>query len=206
MANSVLVADLSHWTWDGGARVDFGRARAAGTVGVIYKASEGKSYQDPTYQKSRKAAKEAGLLWGAFHFGTAASVDAQVSNFLAAADVTDDMFVAIDFEFNEKSPTNTMSKDQLLAFIQACETKLGRPLTIYTGSRMYDVYGASPARELAGHRVWWARYAAEPQLHPTWSTYWLWQYTDGHDGPEPRQVDGLGYCDCNHYAGTEASL
>lgn len=206
MTDPVLVADLSHWTWDGGANVDFRRARAAGMIGVIYKASQGATYRDPTYQKSRRAAKDAGLLWGAYHFGTAAAVDAQISNFLLAAGVSDEDFIAVDFELNEQSPENSMSKEQLLAFIHGTEAKLGRPMTIYTGSRMYDVYGPSAARELAQHRVWWARYADQPQVHPTWPTYWLWQYTNGHHGSTPRQVDGLGYCDCNRYAGDEASL
>ena len=201
-----VVIDLSHYTWEKGNKIDFGKAKAAGVVGVLYKSSQGATYRDPTYEKSRKAANAAGLLWGAYHFGTAADVKSQVSNFLAAATPDNNNFVALDFEKNELDPNNTISKNQAIDFLKMTGEKIGRPLTLYTGSLMYDEFGKVPSKEFAGYRVWWARYGDSVDLHPTWKKYWLWQYTDGFHGPKPHDVDGFGFCDCNTFDGTDEEL
>ena len=66
MIGSNLIVDLSHHNGD----VEFPRAKAAGVVGVIHKATQGTKFVDPTYAKNRKAATDIGLLWGAYHFST----------------------------------------------------------------------------------------------------------------------------------------
>lgn len=201
-----VVADLSHYTWEKGFTPDFKKAAAAGCVGVIYKASQGTTYRDPTYQKSRAAAQAAGLLWGAYHFGTAADVKAQLANFLAAAKPDADTLVCLDFEKNEQSPANSIAKGPALEFLSRLEQAIGRRPTLYTGSYMYDLFGKAPVRELSTYRVWWARYSAQAEVHPTWNAYWLWQYTDGQNGPKPREISGFGYCDCNTFDGSDADL
>jgi len=201
-----VVADLSHYTWDNGNKPDFEKAKVAGAVGVLYKASQGATYRDPTYAKSRKAAKAVGLLWGAYHFGTAADVKSQINNFFAAADPDNDTLLALDFEKNEKDPSNTISKNQAVEFLVTAQEKIGRPLTLYTGPFMYDVFGRTPAKEFAAYRVWWARYSETVDLHPTWKKYWLWQYTDGFHGQKPHDINGFGFCDCNTFDGTDAQL
>jgi hypothetical protein len=60
------VVDLSHYQ----TPVDFSRIKAAGIVGVIHKASQRTSYPDPSYAIRMPQAINAGLLWGAYHFGT----------------------------------------------------------------------------------------------------------------------------------------
>src|SRR5262249_9174924 len=75
------VGDLFH-----GDRVtSFAQARAAGVVGVIHKATTGQSGKDKLYNTRRADALNAGLLWGAYHWGTAAPVDKQLDNFLNTA-------------------------------------------------------------------------------------------------------------------------
>jgi hypothetical protein len=45
-------------------------------------------FEDSLRDSSRKRiATDIGLLWGAYHFGTADRVEAQVDNFLSTADV-----------------------------------------------------------------------------------------------------------------------
>lgn len=197
-----FVIDLSHHNGD----VDFGKVRAAGVVGVIHKATQGTGYVDPTYAQRKSAALSAGLLWGAYHFATGASVDAQVSNFLNATKPDGSFVLVMDFEENEGDPTNSVSLAQGKSFLSAVQQNSGQRPVVYTGSYLYNLIGKSPDADLAPYRVWWARYSADPQLHPTWSNYWLWQYTDGHNGPTPHSVDGAGYCDCDHTAAGEAAL
>lgn len=200
------VADLSHHNWDRGVPLDFQAARNSGTLGVIFKASQGTGYRDPTYEKSRRLAKQAGLLWGAYHFGTAGDVRTQVNTYLAAAQPDADTLICLDFEKNEQTPANTMNPQQALQFLDLVTQKLGRRPRFYTGPHMYSVFGKVPQPQFAGYRVWWARYAAVTDLHPTWQEYFLWQYTDGHAGPKPHSIPGFGFCDCNTYDGSDDEL
>ncbi len=73
------VVDLSHYN----PTPDFATAKAGGVIGIVHKATQGATYVDPKYAGRVKAAKSAGLLWGAYHFGTGADVDAQLAQFLA---------------------------------------------------------------------------------------------------------------------------
>ena len=61
-----VVIDISHHN----ANPDFSRAAADGIVGVIHKATQGLTFTDSAYLTSRKKALDAGLLWGAYHFGS----------------------------------------------------------------------------------------------------------------------------------------
>ena len=49
---------------------DFRRVRQSNILGVIHKASEGGDYADSAYAQRRPQAEAAGLLWGAYHYGT----------------------------------------------------------------------------------------------------------------------------------------
>ena len=56
--------------------------RAAGVAGVIHKATQGIGFVDKMYIPRKQPALDAGLLWGAYHFGTADDVDDQVEHFI----------------------------------------------------------------------------------------------------------------------------
>lgn len=202
------VIDLSHHNWDSHATLDFAQAKAAGIVGVIYKATEGGTYQDPFYDKTHAAALKAGLLWGAYHFATKRPAADQAKNFIDNADLVanTDMLVAIDFERNERAPANTTTPAITLDLLARIEDKIGRRPTLYTGSFVKDCYGTQPVADLAPYRLWWAAYRNTPDIHATWANYWLWQYTDGDDGPMPHSVAGIGACDANVFQGTDAEL
>lgn len=200
------VIDLSHHYWDNGGAPNFQAAAAAGLRGVIYKASQGTGYRDPTYNKTRALVEAAGLLWGAYHFGTAATAKEQASNFLNAAAVNAQTLICLDFEKNEQTPSNTITKAIAVEFMDRVSQVVGRMPKFYTGPFMYEVFGKARVSEFQTYDVWWARYAEATELHPTWNNYFLWQYSDGHSGPKPRGVSGIGYCDCNRFDGTDAEL
>jgi lysozyme len=60
-----------------------------GIIAVIHKATQGAHFTDASYTARKKQAEDLGLLWGAYHFGTADNVEAQVDHFLATADMND---------------------------------------------------------------------------------------------------------------------
>jgi len=199
---NAMVIDLSHHN----DSVSFPRVRAAGVIGVIHKATQGTGFVDSQYARRKPLALAAGLLWGAYHFGTGDDVDAQVAHFLHTTTPDGTFALVLDFEKNEASPANSMSLAQANDFLTKVEAQSGQRPAIYTGSYLTDVAGHQPQPSLATYRLWWAQYANAPHLHPTWQNYWLWQYTDGRNGPPQHSVDGAGQCDCNTFNGDEAAL
>ncbi len=199
---NAMVIDLSHHN----ANPDFTKIRAAGVVGVIHKATQGTGFADAQYAARKTAALQAGLLWGAYHFGTGDDVDTQLAKFIGTVNPDGTFVLVLDFEKNGTTPANSMSLDQATDFLTKLEAQTGQQPVIYTGSYLTDVAGSQPVADLAQYRVWWARYSDTPHLHATWPDYWLWQYSDGTNGPDQKSVDGVGPCDCDTFNGDEAAL
>ena len=126
------VIDISHMT----TVSDFNLARKRSNIlGVIHKASEGGDFLDPLYAKRRAQAEAAGLLWGAYHFGTHQYSGAQQAKmFLAAAKPGPMTLMALDLEFNEGNPSNTMQLRQAEEFVQTVLAATGRRPLVYTSS------------------------------------------------------------------------
>lgn len=200
----LMVVDLCHFD----AVTDFGAAKAAGVAGVIHKASQGAHYRDPAYAARRPQAIAAGLLWGAYHFGTSAPVPQQIDNFLAAAAPEATTLLALDYEPNGD---DTMSLAQARQFLADIGDKVGRAPALYGGSLIKQTLGNRVDDFFAGHRLWLSEYCRQPVLPASWQNYWLWQYSDGTAGPPPRSVAGIpgnaaGEIDCNTFAGTADQL
>jgi lysozyme len=80
MIGTNSVVDLSHH--NGGP--DLQRANASGTMWVIQKTTQGASFTDPTFASNLKTASDAGLLFGAYHFGVGAEGMEQADFFFSA--------------------------------------------------------------------------------------------------------------------------
>lgn len=196
-----LVVDLSHWD----PAEDYEAVKREGIVGVIYKATEGTGYTDPTYVVQQQAAKAAGLKWGAYHFATAASVQGQIDNFLNYASPDPDELFCLDWE---DYGDNTMSLDDVKTWIKEVEDALHRPTecVLYSGNTAKEALGQEIDEFLGQRRLWLCQYGSTPKWQRSWEEPWLWQYTDGQVGPEPHAIDGIGSCDVNSYDGMAEEL
>src|SRR5215470_1078526 len=106
---------------------DFRRVRQSNILGVIHKASEGGDYADSACAARRPQAEAAGLLWGAYHFGTGQSSGAQqASFFLSASRPGPRTLLALDLEANEQNPSNSMTLEQAEVFVKAVAEATGR--------------------------------------------------------------------------------
>jgi len=195
-----LVVDLSHWD----PADDYQEVLQAGIVACIYKATEGQSYNDPTYVDQQHAAKAAGLRWGAYHFADASDVDGQINNFMSFACPDDDELFCLDWEDNGG---DVMSADDAKHWISEVEKALGRPgqCVIYSGNTAKELINGDDAF-FGSRRLWLAQYSSTPSVQQSWDNYWLWQFTDGVYGPSPHSIPGIGPCDINSYDGTAAQL
>lgn len=161
-------------------------ARDAGIWGVIHKATEGTGFVDGKLEARFHLAKDAGMLWGGYHFLRPGNITRQAEFFCATmAPYTDDQTLfACDFEV---AGIALFEVDQ---FMDVVERLSGRSCVLYTGHSLKDAIaaGQSGAGPLQERRLWLAQYASQPILPKGWKSAWLWQYSDkgevpGIDGP-----------------------
>lgn len=190
-----MVVDLSHWD----PADDYEAVKREGIVGVIYKATEGQGYTDPTYVQQQRAAKSAGLKWGSYHFADASNVHGQIDNYLRFAFPDPDELFCLDWEDNP-SGNGRMSVDNVKIWIREVERQLGREgqCVIYSGNTAKEQIEGKDSF-FGERRLWLAHYSTTPAWQKSWVSFWLWQFTDGEYGPQPHTIDGVGPCDVNSY-------
>jgi lysozyme len=201
MINAVI--DISHHN----TISSFGRAKEAGILGVIHKATQGGSYFDPTFVNNRNNAKAAGLLFGSYHFGTAGDATAQAEYFLSK--VGKDDLMVLDFEPNPQG--KDMCLQEAEQFVHHIKQVTGRYPGLYSGHTIKEVLAEAgltkPSQtELSNCWLWIAQYGTAPLLPKVWERWTLWQYTDGGAGDLPHDVAGIGRCDRDKFNGSEDDL
>jgi lysozyme len=195
------VVDLSHHN----STVDLQTAKTQGGIlGVIHKATQGLTFRDPTYQAHHQKAKAAGLLWGAYHFGTGSDGVSQAEYFHNFVQPGPNDLLVLDFEHNPQGPTMTL--EEARAFVTHIHEATGRWPGIYGGSLLKELLGTHKDPVLANCWLWLSQYGPTAVVPATWHAWTMWQYTDGALGPQPHEVPGIGRCDREKFAGSAAEL
>jgi len=195
------VVDLSHYQYDElGGKFDWAKVKQAGIWGVIYKATEGVTYQDDTFKDARKQVEAAGLLFGAYHFFRPGNIQGQVDNFLNWAQPDGDMLLVLDHE------DEGCSVSDVKEWLKAVEDATGQRPALYSGHVIKQQLGNTKDDYLSTVRLWLCQYGSDPEWPPCWNSMWLWQYTDGQSGPSPHSVAGIGNCDINSYGLSQDQL
>jgi lysozyme len=193
------------------ATVDFTQIRAAGILGVIHKATQGLADVDARYAERRTRAVNAGLLWGAYHFGTGDDAGKQAEHFLDAVestgggDAAHDLLV-LDLEANPTPGETTMTLAGAESFVEAIARRTGRWPGLYSGALVKEYLGSQGSATLARCWFWLAEYGDVAHVPAGWSRWTMWQYTNGTLGPGPHVVDGVGPCDRDRFNGTAEQL
>lgn len=199
------VTDISHHN----TVTDLRATAAAGIWGVIHKATQGTGFRDKTYNTRRSLARAAGMLWGAYHFGDNSDPTAQVENFLSYAKPDAGTFLSLDYE-DHPTKSRTMQPKQMVTFLREIERRTGRKALLYGGNRIKEDIGKLGSADRAyvtSHLLWLCQYGSNPKLPNGWSKAFLWQYTDGIVGPQPRTIPGIqGHVDLNVFSGTRDQL
>ena len=195
------IIDISHHN----TVSSVGKVKEEGIVAVVHKATEGRSYRDKEYKKRKSQFKSAGFRWGAYHFSSGANPILQVENFLEYAAPEPEELICLDYE-PSSSGTN-MSYDQMVEFVELMHKETGRYPVIYGGHLLREALKGVTQSVLSNCPLWYARYASAPFGIPgIWSSWALWQYTDGNVGPEPQKVQGIGNCDRDTFNGSRDEL
>ena len=204
---------------------DFRLVRQSDILAVIHKASEGGDYPDTAYAARRPQAEAAGLLWGAYHFGTGqSSGERQAAFFLSVSRPGPKTLLALDLELNENNPSNSMRLDQAEAFVQAVAEATGRLPVVYVhptwangdplpGSGLSLGAQITPDSILARCGLWVADYHDSPEIPLAWAArgWRLWQYAGDESASRPAYgatniVRGLSHCDRNLFNGDSTAL
>jgi lysozyme len=199
--------DLSHYQGQG---VDFGKARASGRRFAIAKASEGTALQDDTFQRNFKAAKEAGLWRGAYHFfHPIEDPGKQADCFLRAlaqAGSPGDLLPVADVETLVGAPRGLLGiptphldavraylslsapnlLQNLLQFLQTIGKATGLQPMIYTSPGFWNLLPGGSLRDqcAAIARLWVAHWGVPTPTVPTgWKEWLFWQRSASEDVP-----------------------
>lgn len=173
---------------------DFEAVAAYGISFMWHKATEGSRGVDPRFATNRPRARNAGLLFGAYHFfAPEQDAVAQADHFCSVVKSIDDdeLAPAIDLEVLHGMPAFT-AVARACAFVERVEQTLGRQCIIYTMPSFWTP-GLS-AGLLASRPLWLAHYRIDPATGRQYSLtaphvpapwngrWWVWQ-TSGNRGP-----------------------
>lgn len=199
-----LILDISYWQGDFNAV----KAKAAGAVGVIIRATSGDYYIDQRFAANYDAAVDAGLLVGAYHvFVPTCSAAGQSGLFLKT--VGDRLLhfpYVMDCELsNNQNPyTVTTNLKATLAYIPKVNNRL--PM-IYTRKYWWD-YNILASPDWASYPLWVAHYttAPDPLLPRDWATWTLWQFSADGNGLGSTYGVQSDSVDINRFNGTMEEL
>lgn len=189
--------------------IDFAKAKAGGIVAAILKGTEGQYFRDGEYHTRRKAARDVGILTGAYHFSASGSGAAQADYFLDYVKPDDQELISLDWEHSSPHGGADMRLNEAMAFCERIKSKLGRYPVVYGSDLLKEETGSNFNATLSQCPLWIAQYSETPTKIPAkvWSNGWtLHQYTDGVNGPKPHSVPGGSGWDRNRYKGTADDL
>jgi len=201
MINTII--DISHHN----KVSDFSKIKSDGVSAILHKATQGTNYADPTYVSNIKKASNAGLLVGAYHFGTAGDPFAQAEHFFDTAG--NNKLLVLDFEGNPQG--HDMSLEEAEHFVNHIKAITGKYPGLYSGHAIKEALTKAgithpDQTELSKCWLWLAQYSKQPLIPKAWSDWTLWQYTDGAAGLPPYEVNGIGRCDRDQFNGSEQEL
>lgn len=181
----VIGVDVSHHQ----GLIDWRELAKSKTASFAYiKASEGGDHRDKRFAENWQAARNAGILRGAYHFFTLCRRGIeQAENFIAAVPLDEDALPpAIDVEHMGTCRSGLPIADvrhEITVFLDRVEGRYGRRPLIYTTREFHDAH-------LDGHflheRFWVRSLVLPPRYRRTQWT--IWQYHNhgrraGIDGP-----------------------
>lgn len=191
--------DVSHWQ----GSMDWRKAADAGAVYAWLKASDGSTYVDPEYARNAAGARDAGLLFGPYHyFRNSIDPILQADHFARVVKSGPEPTLppALDFE----DTTGEISAVNMRKFVERVNALLGRPI-IYTGAWYWTPARLGGTQEWAKlFPLWIADYDGAVAIPSDWRDWTVHQYTSSGDGiafgADSARIDR------NRYRGTREEL
>ena len=160
--------------------VDFAKLKEQHIEFAYIKATEGSSHIDKSFREKWAAAKDAGVISGAYHyFVYNDSGMKQAENFINTIGNLDGRLIpAVDMELTPEEVQNPPEKDAVVrglkAFLAVVEEKYGVKPLIYSQKDYWDKYLADDF----GNYPRWARNVFYPVFVDIGDNWAVWQYCD----------------------------
>jgi lysozyme len=191
----LIGTDMSHYD-----HVDWSRISETPIAFIFLRASQGSDHRDPAFAANWRAAGEAQILRGAYHFFVAdQDGGAQAANFLSAlaqvGATRAELPAALDLEEvprTTRSPVDNFTFiKRVKAWLDAVESATKRKPVIYTNKSFWNAHGSSDFGE---YPLWIPKFSKKlpgiQDLPRGWKRWTFWQFTDqAQFGPFGR-VDG----------------
>ncbi len=191
---TVKVIDLSHWD----PASNFALIKATGIQACFFKATEGLTNRDTTFDSHWFNCKKAGIIRGAYHFfHPSMNAKKQAAHFVEMVHKfeDDDLPPVLDLEtMDGMSASNVWGS--VATFLDEMKRLTGRLPIIY-GSP-YFINDLGHAAIIGKYPLWVAHYqTSAPMVPDAWPTWDFWQYT------ETGKIPGVksGAVDVNYFNG-----
>lgn len=220
--NPIFGIDVSNWN----EGLDFKAAVAEGYEFCVVLSSEGpypdgNNHLNTLYTEQIKAASDAGMVVGSYHYIVEAPVKPQVDLFLKTTGGTSGKILMIDYEaYNSPYGYLSPTMATLTTFVEELKKRVpDHPIVVYSGKGYWESPPANGPVTGLGVVTWDANYPYEndprpgPELYKevwnwegAWGKRWgdqepmFWQFS----GSTP--VDGLSEVDVNAFRGTKEEL
>ncbi|KAF2496588.1 putative N,O-diacetyl muramidase [Lophium mytilinum] len=179
--------DISHYQ----TNVNFGAAYSSGARFVIIKATEGNTYQDPSFSSHYTAATAAGFIRGGYHFARpdGASGTAQASYFVAHgggwSGDGETLPGMLDIEYGPTSACYGLSTSAMVSwitdFVNQYHSLTGRYPMIYSTNDWWTTCTGNSKAFSANSPLVLARYGSSPGAIPGgWGYQTIWQYSNSY--------------------------
>lgn len=178
---SLRGIDVSKWD----ASPDWGVVAGNDYSFAIAKATEGVTYNDPTFPTNWQGIKDAGLVRGAYHYARPSNNTAEdeADHFLtcvnAAGGLDTGDLVALDMEDTNASGD---LHDWTLTWLQRVERQVGFKPFFYSGTWYMRPHGLTGVDDLAVYPLWFSLYnytfGKVPNAPAKWNGIVIHQYSD----------------------------
>lgn len=207
MSSYIQGIDCSKWQGDD---IRWDVVANAGYAFAFLKSSEGVGYEDPCWKRNWAAARDAGIVRGAYHFARVsreieadARAEADWMLKVVGEPEAGDLPPALDIEWDQRADGISASEivEWCSTFLEHVEARIGRAPLVYTGPSFWR-YRLAKTDALQRFPLWEASYTEAPQPKPLGDWRWtFWQFTS------KGVVPGIaGKVDTNRFHGTRAQL
>lgn len=193
--------------------VDWQGAWAKGARWAYVKATEGTTFESPTFPAQFQGAHDAGMIRGAYHFARPDTSGAaqQATHFLDhGGDWKADggtLPPALDLEYNPSGPDICYGRGpaDLVAWIRefsdTVRARTGRAPVLYTTTDWWTRCTGNDTSFGDTNPLWIARYASTPDPLPAgWHAHTFWQYADSGTFPGDQNRFNGSYDDLKAFA------
>ncbi|MGE0499434.1 MAG: GH25 family lysozyme [Rhizobiaceae bacterium] len=174
---AVHGVDVSRWQGE----INWATLRAQGANFVYIKATDGGDHLDPMFRQNWRAAHEAGLKRGAYHFFYWCRVASQQADWFIrnVPKVKGALPPVIDVEWNhlsscKKRPSRAVVLEKMKVFMERLEAHYGQRPIIYTAP---DFYADNLRGEFKDYPFWLRSVAAHPSKRYPGRDWLFWQYS-----------------------------